>query len=69
MNIKILSAIAASVFLIGCAAPDCRNQKTFTLNDFKSNEYKVVLPKNASTYRISVEYTAQKKFSFTAKPS
>ncbi|MBR2920380.1 MAG: hypothetical protein IKC27_03390 [Kiritimatiellae bacterium] len=69
MNIKILSAIAASAFLIGCAAPDCRNRKTFTLNDFKSNEYKVVLPKNASTCRISVEYTAKKKFSFTAKPS
>jgi hypothetical protein len=69
MNIRIISAIAASVFLVGCAAPDILNRKTFTLSDFKSNKYKVILPNTATSYRVSVEYTAKKSFSFTAKPS
>ena len=69
MNIKTLSAIAASIFIAGCATTECPELKTYNLNDFKSNEYKVVLPKNTSMYRINIEYTAKKKFSFTAKPS
>lgn len=69
MKIHVLSAIAASVFLIGCATSDRREQRTFTLSDLKSNGYRIPLPKRGSTYRINLEYTAKKKFHFSAKPS
>ena len=69
MKRMILQAAVACMFFAGCASPIPFSGKVWTEKDFASNNNRVVLPKNVGTYRIEMEYSAKKPFSFAVKPS
>lgn len=67
MKILLLSLVAC-VVSAGCASAGFSSGKLYTEKDFAANGYRVSLPKDVAAYRIEIEYSAKKKFSFTVKP-